>query len=393
LLETRPPPNNELLDLVGSIYASALEPVGMTQALRAVSATVRGTFAQLLTVHRNSGRVLNSLISDGSPALEAAHREYLSEWAAFDPRAEWLASLPSGAVARCHDHFDDAFVGANSFYQDYLIAHGFRWALAGVLESGADTTTVVVGVRAIDAPPFEDWAADSLRQLLPHVRQAYLIRSRLDRHAAAGASAVEMLRALPVPCLFTDQAGRCIERNRAFDDALEALPMRLALGRVRFADTDMQSAWEAALSDTHATAVEHTFTAGPPGARQWQIHLIPLHWRLLDGDLLDNRMIMAVFQAGGAAQAQPAVGSFTPAARLTQAELEVATGLLHGLSAKVIAKERGASVNTVRSQIMSILDKTGFKSQRELIAAVGTSTLGAGAFGASSLPRASQPKR
>jgi DNA-binding CsgD family transcriptional regulator len=390
-VETRPSSNDELLDLVGSIYASALEPVDMTQALRAVSTTVQGTFAQMLTVHRKSGRVLTSLISDGSPALVKAHWEYLSEWAAFDPRAAWLASLSSGAVARCHDHFDDAFVGASSFYQDHLIARGFRWALVGVLEVGAETSTAVMGVRSVHAPPFEAWAADSLRQLLPHVRQACLIRARLDQHTAAGASAVEMMRALPVPCLFTDQAGRCIERNRAFDEALEALPMRLALGRVRFADTDMQSAWEAALSDTHATAVEHTFTAGPPGGRQWQVHLIPLHWRLLGGDSLDNKMILAVLQAK-AAQAQPAVDSLTSAARLTQAELEVATGLLHGLSAKVIARERGASVNTVRSQIMAILDKTGFKSQRELIAAVGTSTLGAGAFGASSLPRASQPK-
>jgi DNA-binding CsgD family transcriptional regulator len=391
-VETRPPSNDELLDLVGSIYESAVEPADLTQTLRAVNTTVRGSFAQMLTLHRKSGRVLDSWISDDSPALAKAHREYLSEWAAFDPRAAWLASLPSGAIAKCHDHFDTAFVGANDFYQEHLIAHGFRWALAGVLESGPETSSVIVGVRALDAPPFEDWAAAALRQLLPHVRKAHLIKARLDHRATAGGSAVEMLRALPVPSLFTDQAGRCIERNRAFDDALESLSMHLAVGRVRFADTDLQNTWEAALSDTHATAVEHTFAAGLPGGQQWQVHLIPLHWRLPGGDALDNKMILVVFEAK-AGPAQPAVGALPSAVRLTQAELEVATGLLHGLSAKVIARERGASVNTVRSQIMAILDKTGFKSQRELIAAVGTSTLGAGAFGANSLPRATQPKR
>jgi DNA-binding CsgD family transcriptional regulator len=391
-VQSRPPSNDELLDLVGSIYASALEPVDMPQALRAVNTSVQGAFAQLLTLHRKTGRVLKSLLSDDSPALEAAHREYLGEWAARDPRAPWLASLPSGAVARCHDRFDDAFVGADSFYQHHLIARSFRWTLAGVLESGPETSTVVLGVRALDAPPFEDWAAAALRQLLPHVHKAHLIRSRLDHHAAAGASAVEMLRALPVPCLFTDQAGRCIERNQAFDQALEALSVRVAVGRVRFADTDLQSTWEAALADTHATAVEHTFMAGPAGGQQWQVHLIPLHWRLLGSDALDSKMILVMFEAK-AGQAQPALGAFTSSARLTQAELEVATSLLHGLSAKVIARERGASVNTVRSQIMAILDKTGFKSQRELIAAVGTSTLGPGVFGAHSLPHSSQPKR
>jgi DNA-binding CsgD family transcriptional regulator len=55
-------------------------------------------------------------------------------------------------------------------------------------------------------------------------------------------------------------------------------------------------------------------------------------------------------------------------ARLTRAEMEVMACLLTGLPAKTIASQRGASVNTVRSQIMAILEKTGFRSQRELIA-------------------------
>lgn len=390
-MDTRPPSSDELLDLVGSIYASALEPVDMSQALAALSTSVQGAFAQLLTLHRRSGRVLHSWISDTSPAIQEAHRQYLSEWAALDPRVPWLASLPTGAVARCHDHFDDEFVSADSFYQRHLMAHGFRWSLAGVVDSGAETSTVVVNVRPLAAPRFEDWAAAALRQLLPHVRKAYLIRSKLDHHAAAGASAVEMLRALPVPCLFTDHAGRCIERNQAFDEALDALSMHVAVGRVRFADAELQITWETALSDTHATAVEHSFLVALPGTQQWQVHLIPLHWRLLGSDAFDNKMILVVFEAR-AAEMQPAVGPLTSASRLTQAELEVATSLLHGLPAKVIARQRGASVNTVRSQIMAILDKTGFKSQRELIAAAGTSTLGAGTFGIT-LPRASQPKR
>ncbi len=49
--------------------------------------------------------------------------------------------------------------------------------------------------------------------------------------------------------------------------------------------------------------------------------------------------------------------------------------MLKGLPAKAIAGLRGASVNTVRSQIMAILEKTGFRSQKELIATFGHSSL------------------
>jgi DNA-binding NarL/FixJ family response regulator len=72
-------------------------------------------------------------------------------------------------------------------------------------------------------------------------------------------------------------------------------------------------------------------------------------------------------------------------ARLTRAEVEVLAGLLKGLPAKTIATRRSASVNTVRSQIVAILDKTGYNSQKELIASFGASALPDSAFASSRL--------
>jgi DNA-binding CsgD family transcriptional regulator/PAS domain-containing protein len=368
-----------LLDLVGSIYASATEPDALPQTLSALSKTVQGEFAQILTLERGSGRVLHSCISDAGATFEKAHDRYVSQWAALDPRAAWLASLPPGSVARCHETFDDAFIGTSSFYQEYLIPLGFRWALAGVLDSGPDTLTAIVNVRKIDSPPFEDWAAAALQQLLPHFQKAHLIRVKLEQQAAAGASAVEMIRALPVPCLFTDHAGRCVERNRAFEEIMEAFSVQLVIGRVRFPDSDLQNTWETALSDTHATALGHTFAATAPNGKQWGVHLIPSQPLPGNGEAVDAKMILVVFEPK-AAYGQASVESVALGAKLTRAELEVATSLLQGFSAKVIAKQRGASVNTVRSQITSILEKTGYKSQRELIAAVGASSFGNSVF-------------
>lgn len=74
-------------------------------------------------------------------------------------------------------------------------------------------------------------------------------------------------------------------------------------------------------------------------------------------------------RAAEAAAAQPTI---VPACQpLTKAELEVLASLLRGQTAKVIARTRGASLNTVRSQITAILAKTGRHTQKELIAAFG----------------------
>ncbi|HZN48826.1 MAG TPA: helix-turn-helix transcriptional regulator, partial [Ramlibacter sp.] len=78
-------------------------------------------------------------------------------------------------------------------------------------------------------------------------------------------------------------------------------------------------------------------------------------------------------------------------ARLTRAELEVLASLLTGLPAKTIAVQRGASVNTVRTQIMAILEKTGFRSQRELIASFGGTV--ASGFVESTFGHATTPSR
>lgn len=227
-------------------------------------------------------------------------------------------------------------------------------------------------------------------QVTGHEGRLVAPRAGRDHQLLASTSAVEMLRALPIPCLFTDVAGRCIDRNQAFGRAVEQLSLRVVVGRVRFSDPHLQTTWETALSETHSTALGQIIIATAARGRQWLVHLIPLHSVVRDGDgAVEKKMIMAVFEEK-AVEVQPAPQSLPSTARLTPAELEVLAALLQGLSAKAIASLRGASINTVRSQIMAILDKTGHNSQRELIASFGASSFGASSsFGVSSFPASS----
>jgi DNA-binding CsgD family transcriptional regulator len=223
------------------------------------------------------------------------------------------------------------------------------------------------------------------QQQAGHPGRSAVQRPRWTHELLAGTSAAEMLRVLPIPCMFTDVAGRCIDRNQAFSRAVEQLSLRLVVGRVRFSNPQLQTTWETALSETHATALGQIIVATAASGRQWQVHLIPLHALAREGgDALEQKMIMAVFEEK-AVEVQPAPQSLPSTARLTPAEHEVLAALLQGLSAKSIASLRGASINTVRSQIMAILDKTGHNSQRELIASFGASSFGASSsFGVSS---------
>ena len=378
------PPPEQLSELVGLVYACAIDPGKMPDLLRLLNRYVHGACAQICTVQLGTGAVCNSYVSDGSPRAQETNRQYLSHWSTKDPRAKLLASLPSGTVFRCQDHFNEAFVWGSDFYQDFLIPQGFRWTLAGMFHDGEGTATVVSAVRATASAPFEDWTLEALRHLLPHFERAHKIESRLDRQAAVIRSTTEMLALLATPCLFTDEAGRCIEANDAFRQSAERLALHLVTGRVRFNHPDQQAQWQAALWETCATGLGRTVRTTGLDGRHWSARLTPWDAMIEPDEVQDRKMILAVFEEVGQ-HVQPSADLGLLKARLTRAELEVLAVLLKGKPARAIAGERGISVNTVRTQIVAILEKTGFKSQKELLASFGASSYGESGFDASSV--------
>lgn len=208
------------------------------------------------------------------------------------------------------------------------------------------------------------------------------LRERLDHQTSTLQAVDSLIRELPIPCLVTDQAGRCLDGNQAFLRALGTGALQLHTGRVRFDDPLAQQEWDTALLETYATGIGRAVWLVLPGRGAWDVHLRP--WLPLEGGdaARSQRLLMAVFEAHLADAQAPASGVAN--ARLTHAELQVLAGLLKGLPAKSIAGLRGASVHTVRSQIMTILEKMGFRSQKELLASFGSSTF------ADSMPRSAR---
>jgi DNA-binding CsgD family transcriptional regulator len=371
-----------MVQLVGLIYACASDATRVHEMLRLLNRVLGGTTAHLFTRDVITGVVLQSQMSD--PAFDDANRRYGRDWGPSDPRVQWLASRPVGQIFRCHQEFDDEFTASHKFYRDFFVPHGMRWSLAAKFAHAPGVDSVVSVVRAPGLPPFDEAAFAVMLQLLTHFEQAAAINLKLERQAAAVHAATEMLRMLPTPCLFTDQAGRCLEGNEAFSRAMEPMSLRLVTGRVRFAHTQLQARWESALFEVHTTAAASTMSFTDPGQKEWTAHFIPWLPLVRQADSFDKRMILVVFDEkapDNRPQLQP--GSMASTARLTRAEVEVLAGLLKGLPAKAIATRRSASVNTVRTQIVAILEKTGFKSQKELMASFSASVLPESAFSSS----------
>jgi DNA-binding CsgD family transcriptional regulator len=219
---------------------------------------------------------------------------------------------------------------------------------------------------------FAEGALSWLEMLAPQLHAALDLADRLSTPCPSVHVAAQMVRIFPTPCLLTDEAGRCLERNPTFDKVLAKLPGAVRNGRVVFDDPFLQDSWRQALLEGHATAETQSLLANATSGTQWKVHVVPIACVDTVEHARPRRLMFACFEKlAGAATQTKTVPSSRP---LTKAELEVLASLLLGHTAKIIARSRGASVNTVRSQITSILGKTGHHTQKELIASFSAST-------------------
>jgi DNA-binding CsgD family transcriptional regulator len=238
-----------------------------------------------------------------------------------------------------------------------------------VLRRTASHADVLAIVR--EQPAFEEAEIAWLELLAPQFQIAHDLADTLGTPFPSIQAAGQMVRLLPVPCLLIDQTGRCLERNRGFDKALQVLHGSLQNGRVAFRDPFLQDSWRQALAEGHDTWQSQALLANAASGSQWKVHVVPTPCRNSVAGSPPQRLLFVLFEkVAVAATPTRSVPSSRP---LTKAELEVLASLLLGHTAKVIARTRGASVNTVRSQITSILGKTGHHNQKQLIASFSAS--------------------
>lgn len=244
--------------------------------------------------------------------------------------------------------------------------HGLL-AIARIVPRGFDCILVMR-----KAQPFSDGERGWMELAVAQIREALELGDHLATPLPTAASAVQLARLFPTPCVLTDEAGRCIERNHAFDRILDALSGAVRGGRVVFSDPFLQDSWQQALVEGRVTAATQSLLANTPTGDQWKVHIVPFACVSNPVQSMPRHLMFAVFEKFARAEAPART---MPSSRpLTKAELEVLASLLLGHTAKTIARTRGASVNTVRSQIATILGKTGHHTQKELMASFSTSS-------------------
>jgi hypothetical protein len=317
--------------------------------------------------------------ADGSEMAYAAHFHKADPYAAKARR--------DFAQARSY-HMGNAKLGAelvaesdflrSEFYVDFARHHERRHVIGGM--AGIAEATPVLVFRGDDAGAFDETHIRLLRALMPHVQRALELRLRLARDEHAASLTHAAVNALTVGVGVVDASLRIRFVNDMARRYLAGPDAGLVFRRSgAFAGSGV---YLAALSRDDAAGLRRLVSSATAGGAGGSMRLAAR-----DGSVLalmvtpaPQRLADDVYTMEGGGSREPlALLVLRPFDRkvspqadmlcemfdLSRAESEVAVALVGGASAEDVARRRGVSLMTVRSQIRAILGKSEAENLRD----------------------------
>ena len=220
----------------------------------------------------------------------------------------------------------------------------------------------------------EGWSfsqCDSIRRLLPHIRQTVCVRQALAGAGALGATLTEMLDAAGLGVVQLDARGRIVAANDSARDMLRASDGLSDRGGYLFAharrdDARLQQLLGRALPPLGTRVAGGSTIVGRPGALPpLVLHAIPVGREETDYPVWPvAALVLVVDPASGAGLDDGVVAA---ALDLTPMESRVAVLLARGMSVREIAAATGRKESTIRTHVKHMFAKHGLTRQAELV--------------------------
>lgn len=358
-------------DTIAGFYAAAAGEQGWPDALAPVVEHFDAWAVTLFGIDLQLGAVDFSFEAGHSPP--EASIDYIRTWHRHDPRGAIVQGMPVGPWGSCHQHFDNAFVENDPFFQQFLIPYGGRWTSGGNVHRDERINVVMSIHRGPAVGPLPDTALPQCERLGLHMGKAlslWLSRRQRDARAALG---MEVVQRLPQPIAIIDSARRIVGMNPAAQHFLAGSPLLRdnagCLG-ARSASEDarlliaLRSLYPP--GDSQPAPARVFLGLGNAGSGRTGLCLLPLAPSTTMGAFGPEALVMVMFHDP---DDRPHPDAFMLAAMydLTPAEARVASALCVGDAPSDIAERHNLSIHTVRSQVKAVLEKTDCSRQAELV--------------------------
>ncbi len=351
--------------IIDGFYDASAQPELWPRAWAAAVASLGGTTGSLVVQQLGSDKEPITMpgFSDTAIQLYFEHFHTVDVWAEFlkrDPSLRGFLGqelIPAEQFARTEvwNDFSKPHLGSFHLVGSVIPIRGFGIGYVGIH-------------RPHDAPEFDETERVAFEKMLPHVQRALELRHRFGAATESQRIGFAALDLMDFGVAVVQANGNIVFANaalnqfRAYRDGL--MLGRAGIGLTATNGTDTKKLRALILDAAHG---------GPGGAtqlrRETRAPLIALVSRLPESFTEARRSQGLVLVAVHDPETRmPDLGLLlSQAFGLTRAEADLVQSLSRGDRLQEICDERGTRISTARSQLRSILAKTGTTRQAELL--------------------------
>jgi PAS domain-containing protein len=357
-------------DLVLALYDAALDPVAWAPLAPRIAKAFDAGSCQAQVRDLSLGS-MNSLTrtTNYTAKLLSEHAEHYHQhdvWVAGASRQSF------GDVYGSDDLIADRDFERLEFYQDFCRRLGIFYVAGSVLRLGPQEIGVFGLHRGREEGLFSREEKRRISLLMPHIQRSLQIRSRLGTHDAQARLGFDLLHALMVPLIVVDGQGQIIFANREAERIMRDADGLICLsGVLTVADSSAAGTLRRLIGTAIAVSRgEDEFPGGTLAIRRrlgrpLSLLVAPVPQRSMA--LGQTRPIALIIIGDPDRRATPTHQALARLYGLTRAEARLLGSLLTGERLQDYTERVGISINTAKTQLAQVFQKTGQDRQSALV--------------------------
>ena len=303
--------------------------------------------------------------------LRELEREYFENYYPVDERVPRLRHLPDSRLFHITDLYTGDELKTSVAYNEALPRGHAQHSINVRLDGPNGTRIVWVVNDPVDGDGWSSTQLDSIRYLLPHIRQSVRVQQALAGAGAEGASLAKLLDTTGLGIVQLDGHGRIVAANDRARDLLRTGDGLYDKDGFLYARTpedngELQRLLARALPPFGAqgaggSTMVRRSSAQPPLV----LHLNPVGRQETDFRVWPVAALVLVADPASQTRIDPAVAA--AALGLTGMESRVAVLLAEGMNVREVAAATGRGESTIRSHVKHMFAKHGLSRQADLV--------------------------
>ena len=301
----------------------------------------------------------------------AVEREYFENYYHRDERAPRLRQLPDSRLVHITDLYTREELKTSAAYNELMARNHAGNSINVRLDGPRGSRIVWVVNDPIDGDGWSSARLDSVRRLLPHIRQCVRVQQALAGASALGASVAKLLDITGLGIVQLDGRGRIVAANDRARDVLRTGEGLFDTGGFLHArstedDDELQAVLARALPPFGVQgAAGSTIVSRPPPLPPLALHVNPVGRPETDLRVWPVAALVLVADPASRTRIDPALAA--EALGLTATESRVAALLAEGMTVREVAAAMGRGESTIRWHVKHMFTKLGLSRQADLV--------------------------